>query len=319
MEEKNELNDIILSKGGSNSNSKKLLLAIAALTLILIIVLVIMNSLKTQSEVQPPVAAVPPTPTSPKEIVDDPLFEPVKVIQEGEGNATGGTPSAAPVTPSAPQDLGKIAQKIKQESMQNTPAQEHVVQTAPATPAPQSVPAPQPKAVSVPSPAPVAAPAPTKVTAKPAVVSAPKAEKTVVNTPTIKTTKPTEVKKEAEPKKVAAKPATEASAPKTADKPAEKATAETKPAAAETSAPKTAAKSEDSGVWYIQVGSFSKEPNKALFDRLNSSGLKYTTVPAGATTKVMVGPFQGKKAAQDVLGNVKRNIESSAFPTPAQK
>lgn len=314
MEEKNELNDIILSKGGSNSNSKKLLLAIAALTLILIIVLVIMNSLKTQSDVQPPVAAVPPTPTSPKEIVDDPLFEPVKVIQEGEGNSTEAS-TAASTTPTAPQDLGKIAQKIKQESMQNTPVQERVVQPAPVAPVQQSVPASQPKAVSVPAPSP--APAPTKVTAKPTIVNAPKTEKPVVNTPTIKTTKPTEVKKEAEPKKVTAKPATEAPV----SKPTEKAAVDTaaKPATTETSAPKAATKTEDSGVWYIQVGSFSKEPNKALFDRLNTSGLKYTTVPAGATTKVMVGPFQGKKAAQDVLGNVKRNIESSAFPTPAQK
>ena len=316
MEEKNELNDIILSKGGSNSNSKKLLLAIAALTLILIIVLVIMNSLKTQSDVQPPVAAVPPTPTSPKEIVNDPLFEPVKVIQEGEGNQSSETIPAVNEAPAKQQDLGQIAQKIKQESMQNAPVtQTHVVQPAPAAPAQQSVPAPQPKTVAAPAATPT--PVPSKVTSKPTVVSVPKTEKPVVNTPTIKTTKPTEVKKEAEPKKVTAKPATEAPVSKTTEKAAVD-TAQ-KPSATESSAPKTAAKSEDSGVWYIQVGSFTKEPNKALFDRLNASGLKYTTVPAGATTKVMVGPFQGKKAAQDVLGNVKRNIESGAYPTPAQK
>lgn len=314
MEEKNELNDIILSKGGSNSNSKKLLLAIAALTLILIIVLVIMNSLKTQSDAQPPVAAVPPTPTSPKEIVNDPLFEPVKVIQEGEGNQSSETIPAVNEAPAKQQDLGQIAQKIKQESMQNTPATPaHVVQPAPAQ---QSVPAPQPKTVSVPAATPV--PAAVKVTSKATPVTAPKTEKPVVNTPTIKTTKPTEVKKEAEPKKVtAAKATAETPAPKTAEKAPVDAAA--KPVAAEASAPKTVAKAEDSGVWYIQVGSFTKEPNKALFDRLNASGLKYTTVPAGATTKVMVGPFQGKKAAQDVLGNVKRNIESGAYPTPAQK
>ena len=311
MEEKNELNDIILSKGGSNSNSKKLLLAIAALTLILIIVLVIMNSLKTQSDVQPPVAAVPPTPTSPKEIVNDPLFEPVKVIQEGEGNQSSEIIPAVNEAPANQQDLGQIAQKIKQESMHNTPT--HVVQTAPAQ---QSLPAPQPKTVSVPAAA--SAPAPVKVTSKATPVVTQKTEKPVVNTPTIKTTKPTEVKKEAEPKKVTAtKASTEKSAPKTTEKAA--IDSAVKPATAETSAPKTAAKSEDSGIWYIQVGSFTKEPNKALFDRLNASGLKYTTVPAGATTKVMVGPFQGKKAAQDVLGNVKRNIESGAYPTPAQK
>ncbi|HLD23521.1 MAG TPA: SPOR domain-containing protein [Sulfuricurvum sp.] len=286
MEEKNELNDIILSKSGSNSNSKKLLLAIAALTLILIIVLVIMNSLKTQSDEQPPLAAVPPQPTSPTEIIDDPLFEPVEVIQEG-GNT------------SAPQDLGEIAQKIKQESFQNSPTEANVVQPAPV-------------AVVQPStqvqPAPVSTP---KAVAKPVTVqTAPKA-KPVVNTPTIKTVKPTEVKKVAEAKKavaVTAKPVTEA-VQKAAETPA-------KSAVAETTVPKAAAKAaEPMGTYYIQVGSFTKEPSKTLFDRLNASGLKYTTVPSGAATKVMVGPFQGEKAARDVLGTVKRNVEAGAYIT----
>ncbi|HEX5328962.1 SPOR domain-containing protein [Sulfuricurvum sp.] len=298
MEEKNELNDIILSKGGSNSNSKKLLLAIAALTLILIIVLVIMNSLKTQTDAQPPVAVVPPAPSAPTEIVDDPLFEPVDVIQEGS-NTTAATPTE-------PQDLGKIAQKIKQESMQNAPASETVVQNTPAPVVQQAKPVSAPVATT---------PAPAKITPKPVVQTAPKVEKPVVNTPTIKSTKPAETKKAAEPKKAAAtapKPAVDS-----APKPTEKASSETtaKPAAADTT-PKAAPKAADtSGTYYIQVGSFTKEPSKALFDRLNASGLKYTTVPAGAATKVMVGPFQGEKAARDVIGNVKRNIEAGAYIT----
>ncbi|MDP2850479.1 MAG: SPOR domain-containing protein [Sulfuricurvum sp.] len=294
MEEKNELNDIILSKSGSNSNSKKLLLAIAALTLILIIVLVIMNSLKTQSDEQPPLAAVPPQPTSPTEIIDDPLFEPVEVIQEGAGNVTNAD---------ATQDLGQIAQKIKEESFQNTPVQENVVQSAPATvvksaPVPVAA-APAPKIVSKPVAAPVK------------VQTAPKVAQPVVNTPTIKTVKPTEVKKVAEAKKavaVTAKPVTE-TVQKAAETP-------TKSAVADTTAPKAAAKAaEPMGTYYIQVGSFTKEPSKTLFDRLNASGLKYTTVPAGAATKVMVGPFQGEKAARDVLGTVKRNVEAGAYIT----
>jgi DedD protein len=282
MEEKNELNDIILSKSGSNSNSKKLLLAIAALTLILIIVLVIMNSLKTQSDEQPPLAAVPPQPTSPTEIIDDPLFEPVEVIQEGAGNITNAEAS---------QDLGQIAQKIKEESFQNTPVQENVVQSSPTTVVQQSAPLPA-KVVSKPVAAPV------KVQTAP---------KTVVNTPTIKSVKPTEVKKVAEAKKavtVTAKPVTEA-VQKAAETP-------TKSAVTETTAPKAA---EPMGTYYIQVGSFTKEPSKTLFDRLNASGLKYTTVPSGAATKVMVGPFQGEKAARDVLGTVKRNVEAGAYIT----
>lgn len=294
MEEKNELNDIILSKGGSNSNSKKLLLAIAALTLILIIVLVIMNSLKTQTDEKPPQAVVPPAPTSPTEIANDPLFEPVEVIQEGSN-------TSAATTPSAPQDLGQIAQKIKQESMQNSPVEEHVVQPAAAT-VPAQQPKTAPQSVSAPVTTP-AAPAPAKVQ------TTQKFAQPVVNTPTIKSVKPTESKKAAAQKSAATTKQTTDSATKTADKTA----AEPAKSAAETT-PKAAAKTVDTtGTYYIQVGSFTKEPSKILFDRLNASGLKYTTVPSGAATKVMVGPFQGEKAARDVLGNVKRNIESGAY------
>jgi DedD protein len=279
MEEKNELNDIILNKSGSGSNTKKLLLAIAALTLILIIVLVIMNSLKSESSEEAPQTAVVPTPSSPTEVIDDPLFEPVEVIQEG-GNE------------SAPADLGQIAQKIKQESFQNTPVSETVIQSTPIPAAQQSVPAQQIKPIIQPV--------------------AVKAAPTVVNTPTIKTVK-TAPKVAIEPKKTVA-PVTKtavAPAPKVVSKPAEPtATVSTETAA------KTAPKAVDAtGTYYIQVGSFSKEPNKTLFDRLNASGLKYTTVPAGTSTKVMVGPFQGEKAARDVLGTVKRNIESGAYIT----
>ncbi len=294
MEEKNELNDIILNKSGSKSNSKKLLLAIAALTLILIIVLVIMNSLKTETDAQPPHAAIPPAPSSPTEIIDDPLFEPVEVIQEG-GNETSA------------QDLGKIAQKIKQESFQNTPPSA-AAQPVPTVPVQQSTPTPQVKAAipAAPAPAVVIPKVEAKAPAKPAVVQpAPKAAQPVVNTPTIKNVKSTEVKKVAEPKKAVEAKKTTAQESKptaaTAQKIVEKPTA-TKVAASE-------------GTYYIQVGSFSKEPNKALFDRLNASGLKYITVPNGASTKVMVGPFQSDKAARDVLGTVRKNIESGAYIT----
>jgi len=287
MEEKNELNDIILSKSGSNSNSKKLLLAIAALTLILIIVLVIMNSLKTQVDEQPPIAAVPPEPTAPTEIIDDPLFEPVEVIQEGAGNVS---------TAEASQDLGQIAQKIKQESMQNAPGAEGVIQPVTATVVQQSVPVAKPVSTPV-----ATTPVPAKVTPK-----------AVVNTPTIKTVKPAEVKKTVEPRVAASTPkAVSEPVKKTAEK------ASTEPAKAVTdSAPKADTKAADTtGTYYIQVGSFTKEPSKVLFDRLNASGLKYTTVPSGTATKVMVGPFQGEKAARDVLGTVKRNVEAGAYIT----
>jgi len=303
MEEKNELNDIILNKSGSGSSTKKLLLAIAALTLILIIVLVIMNSLKSESTEQAPHAAVVPEPSAPTEVIDDPLFEPVEVIQEG-GNE------------SASADLGQIAQKIKQESFQNAPASETAVQPAlppvaqqsASAPTPQIKPAVQPAPVPVNVPKVQTKPAPKAAVAEAKVQPVPKVSQPVVNTPTIKTAKP------AEPKKATAAATKPVTPP--VQKAAEKPVAKTVEKASKESAAKPAVKTaETGGTYYIQVGSFSKEPNKALFDRLNASGLKYTTVPSGTSTKVMVGPFQGEKAARDVLGTVKRNIESGAYIT----
>jgi len=226
MEENNELNDIILNKSGSGSKSKKLLLAIATLTLVLIIVLVIMNSLKSDGDAELSHADTPVEPSAPTEIIDEPLFEPVEVIEEGN-NAT------------ASENLDQIAQKIKQESLQTT-----------AVPAAQPKPAPvSPAAASKPEPKPIAA---------------------TVKTPVIKTAKP--------------------SAPSAAT-----------------------AQSSAAGEYYIQVGYFAKEPTKALFERLKASGLKYTTVPKGTATKVLVGPFQSEKAARDVLGTVRKNVEAGAY------
>jgi len=131
MEEKNELNDIILNKGGSGNGSKKLLLAIAALTLILIIVLVIMSSLKNDEVQKSPQAILPPEPSAPTEVINDPLFEPVEVLQEGNGSI-------------GEQSLDQVAQKIKEESLQNAPSVQAVVPVATAT-----------KAVAQPTPTPV--------------------------------------------------------------------------------------------------------------------------------------------------------------------
>ncbi|MFA5214666.1 SPOR domain-containing protein [Sulfuricurvum sp.] len=294
MEEKNELNDIILNKSGGSSGSKKLLLAIATLTLILIIVLVIMNSLKSESTETAPQAATPPEPSAPTEIINDPLFEPVEVIQEGNNSAQAAKSS---------EDLGQIAQKIKQESFSNAPAQNTVV-PASVPVAQQNAPVVQSKPVPQNIPAAIPAPTAPKIVSKPiqakpvetAVQPAPiKKTAPVVNTPTIKTTKSAEVKK-AQPA-----PAVK-SADKVVEKPVEKVTEKPAQKAAEAG-----------GTWYIQVGSFTNTPNKALYEQLNASGLKYTNVPSGAVTKVMIGPFQGEKAANDVLGTVRKNIESHAF------
>jgi len=104
MEEKNELNDIILNKGNSAGNSKKVILAVATLGVILIIVIMLMNTLASNGTDNLPQAVLPPVP---KAIVaeirsDEPLFEEVEIIQENSKNNNS---------------LNEIAQKLKQESL----------------------------------------------------------------------------------------------------------------------------------------------------------------------------------------------------------
>ncbi len=105
MEEKNELNDIILNKSGASNNNKKIVLAVATLGVILIIVVMLMNSLTSSGTDNLPQAVLPPQPniqTTPT-ITDEPLFEEVEVIEEDSTDSD---------------NLDQIAQKLKQESLQ---------------------------------------------------------------------------------------------------------------------------------------------------------------------------------------------------------
>ncbi len=103
MEEKNELNDIILNKGGAANNNKKIVLAVATLGVILIIVVMLMNSLTSNGTDNLPQAVLPPEPKAKaiQDVTDEPLFEEVEVIQE-----------EAPDN----DNLDQIAKKLKQES-----------------------------------------------------------------------------------------------------------------------------------------------------------------------------------------------------------
>ncbi|OYZ62009.1 MAG: hypothetical protein B7Y17_04575 [Sulfuricurvum sp. 24-42-5] len=280
MEEKNELNDIILNKSSSNTGSKKLLLAIATFTLILIIVLVIMNSLKNDEVQKSPQAILPPEPTAPTEIINDPLFEPVEIIQEGNETAQGTS------------DLNQVAQKIKEESLQNVPVAQNTV----IEPVAASIPAVKSNIQAAPvATKPTPAPKPVKI--QPTVT----AEK-VQGKPVIKQVKPAAVKT-VQPKKSEAAPK-ETPAPVVPPKTPEAKT-ETKGATATSTGAQT--------TYYIQVGSFTNEPNKALFDRLNASGMKYTTQKSGTVTKILVGPFQGEKSVQDAMSTIRQNVEAKAF------
>ncbi|MEA2072216.1 MAG: SPOR domain-containing protein [Campylobacterota bacterium] len=105
MQEKNELNDIILNKGGAASSNKKVILAVATLGVILIIVVMLMNSLTSSGTDNLPQAILPPEPQVKvtQEEIQEPLFEEIEVVEEES---------------SSDADLDLIAQKLKQESFE---------------------------------------------------------------------------------------------------------------------------------------------------------------------------------------------------------
>ena len=106
MEEKNELNDIILNKGGATNSNKKIILAVATLGIILIIVVMLMNSLSSNGTDNLPQAALPPEPQMQTLTQNDeePLFEEVEIVQDDANDKDEIA-------------LTQIAQKLKQESL----------------------------------------------------------------------------------------------------------------------------------------------------------------------------------------------------------
>lgn len=106
MNESNELNDIILNKGGSTNNNKKIILAVATLGVILIVVVMLMNSLTSNGTENLPRTPIPPEPKlqAIQAIEDEPLFEEVEVVEEEAKNNA---------------NLDEIAARLKEESRED--------------------------------------------------------------------------------------------------------------------------------------------------------------------------------------------------------
>ena len=80
------------------------------------------------------------------------------------------------------------------------------------------------------------------------------------------------------------------------------------------------AKTTASGIYYIQVGSFSKyEPNKKFLKSITDKGFtyKYHKVNRNSKTlnKVLIGPFMSEKEARTALRTIRSSIEAGAFLT----
>lgn len=103
MEEKNELNDIILNRHTGNSSVKKVMLAVASLAILLIIVVIIMSSLNSGGTANLPQPIEPPKNIQSNQapIDEDPLFEPMAIDEAS----------------SQDDSLDNVAKKIKEQSL----------------------------------------------------------------------------------------------------------------------------------------------------------------------------------------------------------
>lgn len=111
MDEKNELNDIILNRNSGNSGMKKLMLAVASLAILLIIVVVIMSSLNSGGTANLPQPIEPPQSSQAQSpIEEDPLFEPMAIDQ----------------TANEEESLDNVARKIKEQSQNSETGSEYI-------------------------------------------------------------------------------------------------------------------------------------------------------------------------------------------------
>ena len=118
MEEKNELNDIILNKGANTTYNKKIILAVATLGVVLIIVVMLMNTLSSDGTDNLPQANLPPEPKASYDLIpeEEALFEEIEVVEDESKNSD---------------NLDNIAQKLKQESMSQMQTIEEVEDIVP--------------------------------------------------------------------------------------------------------------------------------------------------------------------------------------------
>jgi D-alanyl-D-alanine carboxypeptidase/D-alanyl-D-alanine-endopeptidase (penicillin-binding protein 4) len=63
---------------------------------------------------------------------------------------------------------------------------------------------------------------------------------------------------------------------------------------------------------FIQVGSYSKEPNKEYLSRIKKLKLPYRVVYEGQY-KIFVGPYKDKNSANKALSIVRTNLNAGAF------
>lgn len=320
MDERNELNDIILNRHGDAINSKrKVILAVGVLATILVAVIMIMKTSVTNGTDNLPQAQqglksdLPPQPPVPQATQDkqsdDPLFKPVEIVKENSKSDA---------------DLDKIAQKLKQESLskdnppvasQNEQVQNQAQPQATTQTVQKSVPAPTPAVENK------------HVAQQEAVVK--KVQPQTVESKEVPSKKETQVKKEIVAKKelpVKKEPALKKESLFAKDEPKKeslfaKETTVKKDVKKETAPSekedpkKAAAKTANDGKYYVQVGSFSKAPGDKFYSSIKKLGYEYQASKLNEVEKVSVGPFKTEAEAREALKALRKNVEPGAFMT----
>lgn len=279
MEERNELNDIILNRNsGSMGSGKKIMLAVGVLAAILITVVMIMKTSVSSSTDNLPQAQqaaktnLPPEAPTPQANDDQqantPLFKPIEIIKENK---------------KSDDDLDKIAQKLKQESLSKdtTPAP---VEETPVTPIVE-----------------------THKVATPAV----KENSHVIRQRDIQKKEVPEKKELVSKKEVSKKK--EVSQKKESLFAKIDTAKKESPATKET---KSVNKTLPSGTYYVQVGSFTKNtPSAKFFEGIKNLGYTSESIKVGETSKVMVGPFKNEADARNALKALRKDVVPGAFIT----
>jgi len=67
------------------------------------------------------------------------------------------------------------------------------------------------------------------------------------------------------------------------------------------------------GIYYIQVGSFSKQPNKKYIENIKKYHYKYKLFKSGGLTKVRIGPYTNYEFAKSKLPTIKKDLGVAGF------
>lgn len=141
-------------------------------------------------------------------------------------------------------------------------------------------------------------------------------EETIVVDEEIKVEESKPVEKEAEVKKETQKIEVTELEPKKTEKPK---TEKPKVVIPKIEKPKTVTKPKPkvtSGIkYYVQVGSFAKDPSVRLLSVVKNSGFSYTVAPpeANGNKRVLIGPYKSRAEVDKVLKEVRDRITKTAF------